>query len=300
MEIYHYLAITISLISLGISIYTYKKTYKLNLQSSNLNVRKSISEQFDEYSTLLHSEYCKLNEDLSKFSTILSCSNTVIGNVLDKYDSRSSNTSKNYQKCLRHIYCDLYRDITASFKYELSWQTTENIYYRLSVIRDLRTTDLNTTTAYWQNLFQSNTNTNQYPESTLIESEGFIKSFVELTESIDESKYKNLYNETVNACGELKEFLKDIKPRCKESYDLLESGVIKNNLQEFKLWEYSPLYTRYRQFQRLLKLIDQSRLCSLNIVEDTPHLTLSQIVYFGANIDMINNLLCSTLCGFRE
>lgn len=293
----------ISILSLGISLYTYKKTYKLRLDIRNLNSRKAISEQFDEYSTLLHSEYLKLKDDLSKLSSTLCSANTSIGNVLDRYDNRNRNTSIQYQRYLRHLYVDLHRDITESFKHELSWQTAENIYHRLAIFKNKnldRRLDFKKSTKKWKNLFYRKRNNSSYPEHTLMESDGFKNSFVELTESINMSDYIAIYNEFVDVCKELKEALNLIRRKCKKSYDLLESGTIKNSLQEFKLWEYSPLRDRYTQFKCLMKFIHLSRLRTLSNVEESPYLTLSQILYYGANIDMINELLCMTVFSSRE
>ncbi|VAW58308.1 hypothetical protein MNBD_GAMMA08-66 [hydrothermal vent metagenome] len=301
METYHYLAITISILSFIVSIYTYKKTYELNLDTRNLNYRKALSEQFDEYSTLLHSEYWKLKDDLSNLSSALCDTNASIGNILDKYDSRNKRHLRQHVRHLRHLYVDLHDEITDRFKPELPYQTSENIYQRLAMFKHLDPdSDFRKRKKKRRNIFSWKGYNKSYQEHKLKESEKFINSFIELTGSIDKSDSINIYNEFVDACKELKDMLVIIKIKCNASYNVLESGTLKNNLQEFKLWENSPLYFRYRQYKCLMKLIDQSRIYTLNSVEEPPYLTVSEIVYYGANINMINELLCETSFSFRE
>lgn len=299
MQIYHYIAIFISTLSLGVSIFTFRQSYKLNLDTRNLNFRKVLSEQFDEYSTLLHSEYWKLKDDLSNLSSILCHTNSGIGQIFDEYDSREKNMSSEYQRYLRHLYVDLHRDIASSFEYELSWQTTENIYSRLEIFRHLdHEYDLKKVKKP-NNIFSSKEN-NTYNDYTLKESKAFIDSFIELTESIKVSDSMEFYNEFVEKCNNLIKALKQIQIKCKKSYNFLESATIKNNLQEFKLWEYSPLYTKYNRFKCLMNFIDKTRISDLESISESPYLTVSQIVYYGANIDMINKLLCKTIFSFEE
>jgi hypothetical protein len=149
-------------------------------------------------------------------------------------------------------------------------------------------------------LFDRNNKNKTLSEHALRESDGFINAFSTLAKSIEVSDYKSLYNEFIGTCVMLKEKLQQIESRCKDSYDLLDSGSTKNSLQEFKIWEYSSLYSRYIQFKCLMKLIQQSSLARLTEVEESPYLPLSHIVYFGANIDMINDLICKTVFSFNE
>jgi len=283
MEIYQFISISLTVILLGTTIYTFRKTYALGLETRNLNLRRNNSEQYDEYSRLLHSEYMKLNEDLSSLAEKLCNTNASIGNLLDKYDSRCVNTAKQYQRHLRHIYSSLCDNISNNFKHELSYQNAENIYYRLGIFKDL----------------DCRLNIQAMLVNTLEEPEGFSDSFIELTESFDKAKNDKLYNDFLDTCKELVYSIQKIKIKCKESYDLLESGNIKNNLQEFKLKENWSLNFQYKQYKCLMRLIDMSRVGNLNNAGETPCFTLSNIVYFGANINMLNELICQTSYSFN-
>jgi hypothetical protein len=128
MKLFQYINPFISFTSLIIAIYAFKRTYSLNQEVGLLNFRKTLAEQSKPYADLLHRQYELLKEPLSNLSTVLSDTSIKIGHLLDKYDCRDAKKYKGYMKELRHLYLDLRKDILDRFKYELPWQTTENIW----------------------------------------------------------------------------------------------------------------------------------------------------------------------------
>lgn len=85
-----------------------------------------------------------------------------------------------------------------------------------------------------------------------------------------------------------------MKEKCLKSYKGLEAVAVKNKSQVCKLQENIMLYERYAQYQSLIEIISKSTLVNLYQKKETPYLMGSEIVYFGAEINMINKYLCRT------
>lgn len=295
MEVTPYIPIGISVLSLFISVYTFRATYKLNLDTRNLSHRRAFSEEFKEYSDLLHEEFWKIKGDLSELSGILCMTNSEIGNIFDMYDGRN----KPHTKALRHVYADLYRAVTKRFKSQLSWQTYQYIHFELSSLKDLdpgrdfekkqqRVFPFFKKKEVW------------FWNRGLISSESFAEEFRELTRSIDANKYQSIDMDVMRTCKRLEEFMIQMKMKCLESYELLDSGIGKNSLQEFKLHESPSLHTRYVRYQCLMEFIYQSNLSDLNSQMKIPYPSIGRTIYFGANIDMINHLINETIFSFKS
>ena len=77
---------------------------------------------------------------------------------------------------------------------------------------------------------------------TLLRSEVFREQFSELTFAINESDYLELYNQVLNQCQPLINYLAEIKPILECSLDKLEINYHKNKLEIFKLQEYPALH----------------------------------------------------------
>jgi hypothetical protein len=137
MELLPYINPLISFTSLIIALYTFRRTYRLNQEVKLLNSRKILADQFKTYADLLQRKYEVLNESLSKLCGILCETNYQIGLLLDKHDDRDAKNYTGYVRYLRHLYVDLHEDILNNFKYELSGQTNQHLFWLLADVRKI-------------------------------------------------------------------------------------------------------------------------------------------------------------------
>ena len=134
----------------------------------------------------------------------------------------------------------------------------------------------------------------------LLKSELFREQFSELTSAINESDYLELYNQILNQCQPLVNYLAEIKPILEGSLDKLEINYHKNKLEVFKLQEHPALHHSFCQFMKLLTFINQSRLAALsNVKHKAPYNTVSQILYIGILIECMNTFINHNFCSLK-
>ncbi len=288
MEPSAYIPILISILAFLFSLYAHKKIYTLRAESFDLNYKKIITEQLEECRSILSDEFWKIKPELHKLSTMLNSTNTLIGELLDKHDNRGYYHN---QTPLRHAFVDIYNDVTSSLKHSVSLRSAEGTYYSLGIIKQI------------DSRFVPNKELREKKpaiEHRLV-TEVVANSSIYISNYIDRNKENQVYYEFVDICQKLIKSLNDISIQCKDSYATLEVLKSKNNLQVFKIRHHPELDIRYTQFMCLLDLIMK---CNINTLSknkhEIPHLAVNQIIYFGANIDLINQILCSTIFCFTE
>jgi len=274
----------VSIASLIISIYSFSQSHKVAKRQNYINEKGAYAEQFKSYTSLLYNEYGSLNQKLQAISNLLCNTTIVIGEILDLFDNRGKNSPSTHTWFLRHLYCNLYRISVEVLGDELTWQSSENLYHQLTMFKTL---DIKLD--FKENMIPKKKflKLKEKPKKelnlyTLLQSELFREQFSELTFAVNESDYLELYNQIINQCQPLVDYLEDIKPILECSLDKLEINYHKNKLEVFKLQEYPALHHRFRQFMKLLTFINQSRLASLtNVKHKAPYNTVSQILYIG-------------------
>lgn len=280
------LPIVISIVSLLVSILVFFKTRKLDIEKVDLNYKFFLSQQLQSYTDLLHQDFQSKRKEFSELSTILCRTNADIGELLDRYDLRDRKTS---DKFLRHLYVDLCRDIRKEFEPQFPWQTVECLTEQLYKFKmlDIR-----------HDFYMKNKK--YYQKERFCNSEFFASNFAELTKSIDKSKYDELYSSFVDICSDLVKKLTQIKDDYSKSAEELSALMIKNSSEVFRLQHNSVLYKRYIRYKFLIQMIAYSRLDNIKKLDEVPYLPISEIIYFGSKMDMINGFILKTTSNFEE
>lgn len=164
---------------------------------------------------------------------------------------------------------------------ELTWQNPQYIYSHLSIFKNLYP-ELDFKNKLLSLEKSKCKNSGVLGLSDLLNATLFRKQFLELTCSINENNFLEIYNQIITQCQPLINYLSKIKLPIKHSLNELEINYNKNKLEPFKLYEDSRLYDNFCQLMNLLTFINQSRLNSfINIKSRAPYNTLSQILYIG-------------------
>lgn len=267
------LAVIISALSYQKASKSLKVSQEQHEENKKLNIRKALSEQYKEYIEIYNHEFNKHDQMMSDLSTLINRTNSSIGDIFDFYDN-NFRTEHNDRKYARHIYNEVHELILKSFQEELSWQMPENIKFRLHYYRDLDTESLET---------KSKNRISPYDQA--IQNDMYT-----LDQLVDKNKKKEFFNDVMQKILEVRNFFEKHKETINSSIILLERGLVKNKLEEFKLQENYELYHYYIQFLNLLKHIQKS---PINYISDKefPYLYTGRIIAYGADMSMINDLI---------
>lgn len=285
-----------------IAIYSFSKSHKIAKQQNYINEKEAYAEQFESYTSLLYNEYGSLKQKLNTLSNLLCDTTIAIGEILDLFDKRSKNSSSDHTWFLRHLYCDLYKLCVEVLGDELTWQSSEYCYHQLAMFKtlDIELDFKEKMIPKKKFLTLKEERKKELNLYTLLKSEVFREQFSELTFAINENDYLELYNQVLNQCQPLINYLAEIKPILECSLDKLEINYHKNKLEIFKLQEYPALHHSFHQFMKLLTFINQSRLASFtNIKHKAPYNTVSQILYIGILIECMNTSINHNFCSFE-
>ena len=305
MDLYQVAAISLAGLSLLVSIWNYRKNLALNRQIKSLNERKTVAEYFSFYAHLIHSEFLALREELSNMSSLCAEVNGNIGNILDMYDTRSVRygyVRGEFVRPLRHLYGDLYDGICEAFRHELPWQTVEHLNLRLSDIRFLEpASELQDAARHrrWT-LFMAPRRKAAYPELRFLESEPGRGTFVELVHSLDETKTDELISSIRSSFEPIHAFFGKHTQKLADALHALESGWVKNKLEEFRLSENPALYHRYQLLMNTLRFLLHCRALRQGVDTVEKHRLVSSIVVLGSTLAMANWLVCKTIFTIDE
>jgi hypothetical protein len=267
------IAVVISALSYQKARRSLKLSEEQHEENKNLNIRKALSEQYKEYVDIYNNEFHKHNQMMSDLSTIINKTNSRIGDIFDFYDNKFR-TEYNDRMYARHIYNEVHELISKSFQEELSWQTPENIKFRLNYYRNINV----------ESLESKNQNKVSHYDQTIQ------NNMYTLDQLVDKTKKKEFFNDVMQKILEVKNFFKNHEETVKSSIVVLERGLAKNKLEEFKLQENYELYRFYIQLLYLLRHIKKS---SINYISDKDfqYLYTGKLVAYGADLSMINDLI---------
>ena len=274
MNNFQLISLILSIGAIGISVYSFRETHRLNKEKKYLATRQALSEQFKPYINLLHVEYTALRERLSGLSSELCDAKTAIAEAFDRYDHRHNRCGR----YLRHIYVDACERASAEFESELSWQTAQflnNRFYQLKRIDPSLDLD------------------DKSDSISPVLADDFIENMKTLHMSIDNNDLEMLYSDFLDASSRASVYMNEMAEPCKISLNRLEEMEEKNSIEVFKLFEYQDLYLKYIRFKRLLDFIIESRL--RRIETSIPYLPISAMVYYGTLLEATNELCTSTL-----
>lgn len=272
------IAIVVSLISLFISIKNYRFSRRQHAEKQDLDFRKILAAEHKPYLELYHKELLKIKAISNDLSSLLNTTNSNIGTLFQKYSVKSL---VNYDN-LGCTYDQTHELIKQAFQRELSWQTPENIYSRLTFFKNVDFKDYDGLNPDFFN-FQS-----------------IKKNIVMLEDLIPNENKSKLYNDFLLEIDSLATFFDSNDESIKESIEILENELMKNSFEEFPLKYSYKLYRLYKQLLNLLKFISQSRIQLIFKYERTPYLKTNTIVFIGANIAIINALLNAVVFSYLE
>lgn len=266
-------AVVISALSYQKARKSLKLSQEQHEENKKLNIRKALSEQYKEYVETYNDEFNKHKQIMSDLSTLLNRTNSSIGDIFDFYDNKFR-TEYNERMYARHIYNEVNELIMKSFQEELSWQTPENIKFRLNYYRDINVESL-----------ESKNQNKVSPYDQTIQNDMHT-----LDRLVDKNKKKEFFSDIMQKVLEVRNFFKTHEETISSSIVVLERGLAKNKLEEFKLQENYELYRFYIQLLHLLRHIQKS---SINYISDKdyPYLYTGKIVAYGADMSMINDLI---------
>ena len=257
----------VAFISLIISMKSYRFTKKRSEEDREIEYNKYLNENSKKYINIYNKELKNTKESTEGFSHLLVSTNTKIGELFDLFRNKTSS------KHLRHIYDEIIEDIEKNFDSELSYQTVENIYNRL---------------AYFKNI-----NLNEDNEITFLDnshlSEKIYKNLQILENSV--SNKNELYKEFISIMDDFIKYRANILNTIKQSIKNLEDSLNDNQIETFNFQENYKAYKLYKQLLLFLKYIEQTRISLLIQSKEPPFLPISQIIYIGANLKIINEML---------
>jgi hypothetical protein len=267
-----------------------------------------LADQFKTYADLLHQKYNILKESLSKLCDILCETEYQIGLLLDKYDNRDAKNHIGYMRHLRHLYVDLHEGILNNFKYELSGQTNQYLFWLLADVRKIiPEKDFILLRKSRLQAIKSFISKPRYSPLGSLSTGSFAEAFLELSTAINHEKYLVLYHEFAEICTPLIDFLDNIKDDFIQSLKELESGLNKSTLEEFEFREYVYLYGRYRGFMRTIQFVVDSipRFKHLEELPDEiiirdPYFVINYIVCAGGHMRIMNEVCGRSILNFRE
>ena len=259
----------VALIASFISLYYSRQQHKEN---KALAIEKFIIENSKFYIELYNQEYKKIKKITGDLSILLVQTNTNIGSLFEKYEN-SYRKDHDISTYLRHIYNDTHELIMKSFKSELSYQSPGNLYWRLAYFKNITLDD------------ENKVNNN-------IEFGFDIKNGIAILEkSINKNKQQKLYDDFLIEIKPTVEFFQKILPDIKLSIENLENGLDQNKIENFSLQQNYRAYRLYIQLLNFLKLIDKSWIPLLLDYDQEPYLPISKIVYIGANMSILHELI---------
>lgn len=265
-------AIIIASISLFISIKNYKFSKQQHQEKQDFDFKKTLASEHKSYIDLYSQELQKIKKITDNLSHLLVSTNSNIGLSFEKYENNFL-TEHFITRHLRHIYDETHELIKDSFKNQLSWQTPQYIYSRLTYFKNLR--------------FDDDDSLN--PDILYIKQ---IKKNVQLLScSINQDDQSKLYNDFLSILKELAVFFEKINDEIIKSTEILENALIKNSFEEFKLENNYKLYRLYIQLINFLKFVSHCRIQQVIEYEKNPNFKINNIVFIGANICIINELL---------
>lgn len=112
-----------------------------------------------------------------------------------------------------------------------------------------------------------------------------------LEKSIDKNQQQKFYSDFLIEIKPTVEFFQKILPDIKISIENLENGLEDNKIENFNLQQNYRAYRLYIQLLNFLKLIDKSWIPLLLDYDQEPYLPISKIVYIGANMSILNELI---------
>ena len=261
------LSTLVSFSSLVIAIKSYRFTKEKNEKDRELEYSNYLIENSKKYVDLYNSELKKTKENTDNFSHLLVKTNIKIGELFDFFQTKTSS------KHLSHIYDEVIEDIEKNFDIELSYQTTENIYDRLARFKNI--------------------NLNIDKEITFIDNTFLSKKIYENLQVLENSisQKDQLYTVFIAEMHDFIQYHTNILAHVKESIKNLENGLSDNKIETFNFQENYKAYKLYKQLLLFLKYIEQTRIPTLIQNKEVPYLPISQILYIGANLKIINEVL---------
>ena len=269
------IAVFISVLSYFKAKRSLEYSQKQHEENKAITLKEFILSKSEFYIDLYNTEYLKINKLTGELSTLCASTNTNIGLLFDHHENNFRNEESGFQKALRHVYDETHKLIMESFKDEISWQTPENLYWRLAYFKKIDISlgdeeDINNYIKFNQKIKQG---------------------IFLLSKSIDKNRQQELYDDFLKETKSIVNFLEKISKEVKVSIENLENGLQKNKIENFDLQQNYKVYRLYKQLLNFLKLIDQSRINSLQSYERDPYLPISKIVYIGANMSILNQLI---------
>lgn len=268
------IAVIVSIFSYDKARKSLKLSQKQHEENQRLNIRQALSIQYKEYIEIYNSEFEKHKQLTSELSTLINRTNSSIGDIFDFYDN-GYRSEKNQGKHARHVYNEAHELIKKVFQDELSWQTPECIKDRLSYYRHLDLSSCETEDKGFHLHYDKSIKENIYT----------------LNKAINPENKDKFTQDVLSKIYEFKQFYDKNKKTISSSILALENGLSKNKLEEFKLQENYELYRLYKQFLYLLKHIQKSSIIFLSNDQDTKYINIGDIIAYGADMSIINNLI---------
>ncbi len=270
------IAVILSVISLFIARKSFEYSKESHQENKRINYDNFITSESKYYIELYSNEHIKFKQFNNDLSTVMGSANRSIGELFELYENKYKK-EQNISQALRHIYVDTHELISKVYEKDLSWQTPEYIYNQMNYFRNIHIDlDLKRINEYILNDERIKNNLNI------------------LSKSINKEDGQKIYDDFLLKIKPVNLLINDKLEDIKKSIQNLEEGLDKNKAENFDLQENYKLYRLYRLYKQLLnhlKMIERSWIKSLLKYDKTPFLPIIRIVYIGANMTMINELI---------
>jgi len=269
------IAVFISILSYNKAKRSLEYSQKQHEENKAIALKEFILSKSEFYIDLYNIEYLKISKLTNELSALCVLTNTNIGLLFDSYENNFRNEQDGFNQALRHIYNETHELIMKSFKDEISWQIPENLYWRLAYFKKI---DIN---------LGDEKDINDYIKFD----KEIKKGIFLLSKSIDKKNQQQFYDDFLTKMKPITTYLEQISKEIQISIKNLENGLQKNKIENFDLQQNYQVYRLYEQLLNFLKLIDQSKINSLQDYDQSPYLPISKIIYMGANMSILNQLI---------
>lgn len=236
----------------------------------------------------------KLNGQKSRVEPLIEEIAVACRNSLNKIANRTDICSQflndeDRSPATRHIFWSIIRNLFNAFSYEMTWQTTSNLYSRFRRILDLQLEYTEFSTKREKINFPD-----LYEKKECCRVEGMLfntKEFVQLLSAFfDRITYsEEFYQSVLSDVESVFMLIEKNRKVLKDEIAAVEVAQKENHIEEIKIEDSPDLYNAYKLFERKMSFIDNYFLIEEWAKYDIKELRLSQVLIIGFFLIMLAN-----------
>lgn len=287
------LSLLVAIVGLVVAAKANAKANALSREQNELTLRQAKASEHAVFVQRLFTVRQRLKKPLDELCRTAERILVDTSRLFDKYDKRENTT-----EYLRHVYYRVCKSVFSALCYQLVWQTSANLHWRLSSLYNIYDEEIESSkrlitalnfTMYYGPVLKPRGIFKLWHSKVPVEAEGLEDGLKEIYRGIDKTKKKQLVIEGYELCHKYFQLFEEFQPLLVISLDELKESLDLNKNQEFKLQESNALYREYTETIRKLEFLSECDMHMIKFRYEACNITsIAHLIYMGVILAIIS------------